>query len=980
MSRHHALVMLSILWIGQFGPLRGACAQIPADEERRPTIDAGSSPAESVRTIFKQDADGHWKPVPLVPDAFDENRSAPRQPLPDEPPVPDYFLSKLMLDGTVTETGVKLIADVTIEVVTPGRWFRVPLRFDQALLLDYEHEHAGAGDAAPEPEPQGGEGISWLVTGKGEHRLRLILRVPLRKTPDGEQLQLQLPSLAPFQGELLLRIPSISVTPREGGGVRITGTRIERESTIVSAELTGERMDLRWHVVLQPTETITLEPMDIALQFKEDFLELAAHQEVRFRSGQLNALRVRLPSDAFELSPQGVRISDRSGHDHWVQPVLPADGASSWVTIPLEGVIGNAVELDWRFVYHPAESESEIVIDGFEVAETRRHTGTISVANSPSFRVVRIENGEVGIKRIDVSERSASLAYAFSGGQYRLKLRVEAVTPSLSVTPYYFLLVSPDRVELEAAFQINVDDGSFQEVPIRWPEQDGTSWAVVNSSSLTAGELRAAPADGTADDESARRWTLQLPEAVDRQTIVGLSAAYFFGFDGSQDTTSFSLPTVVGARMFPGWVVISTADNVEVATRAQAGTTLVRQDGSALSARPVTLPEWAGTQPQTVYRLTTQNAQSAPGLETIVTVRPRQTTTSAFIELSTQDRTVSVSQRIAYSVEYGRISRVRLQIPPRLGELIPADFRKESLQFSLNGDVPLEAEWSGRNVSLDLPAPRLGDFEIIVEGYRIERTPVSGEEPVHVPIIKSLDQVYGAVRLMVPDQAGMAITVSDVPWTKLSTFLDGPQWITDQPVEGVSLFLNRSISSSPLRLTIAAALLQTEVDEVGNLSATATYLTKGAVREVLVQLPDGAENPHFEWNGAGLAQKDVVEEPGLPNQYHVKLPEESTASDSSGFRLTLRYRQPPGEWGWPRSRTVDFPIFPEGVWIEQAWWELTLPPSQHLFVPPRTMTPQFQWKREGIFWSRRSNAGFEDVKNLLVQDLVTKPPAPIGAG
>lgn len=973
---------MSVLLLVLLGSVRLLCAQDSSAAPMEGDL-TGEKPraAATERMIFKQDGNGQWRAVPLSSAGLGEKGATGAKSAPAEAEIPDFFLSKLTLNGDVTDIGVELTADVTVQIITPDRWLRVPLRFDQALLLGVDHEHAGQGEAAPVLDGKPNEGISWLLRGEGEHQLRLSLRLPLRKTVEGEQLQLQLPKLGVITGKMELRVPSNSATFRDVEGVRLLGVRNpeddpltsddESQSTIATAELTGERLDLRWNVVLQPAETMVQEPTEITLRLMEGLFELTAHQEVQFREGQRKAIRVRYPSTDFELSEQGVRVSDSSGTELWVQPSAPDD--QSWVTIPVEGVVGNLVELDWRFTRIPPEESCEIVIDGFEVADTPRHTGTVTVESPADYRVSRIENGEAGIKRIDVNERAATSAYGFSGGQFRLKLNVEAVVPSLSVTPYYFLLISPDRVELEAAFQINAEGGSFRSVPIQLQEKEGTSW-VVHASSLTAGELR--PVRNEEDDQAnpPRRWTLQLPEAVDRQTVVGLSAAYFFGLYSSPDTATFSLPTITGARTFPGWLIVATADNVEVLTRARAGTTISRQDELTAAGRAVTLPDWMKTQPQTVYRLTMQDALAAPGLETDVTVRTQQTKTSAVVELSMLEREFHVSQRIAYNVEYGRISRIHLQIPPRLAELTPQDFRPQSLKFSLNGETPLEAEWSGSNVSLDLPSPpRLGEFEIVVGEYAVKRTPSPGDESLAVPIIRSLDQPYETVRLSVPDEQTMSLSVADPRWTHLTTVIDGPQWITDQVVDSVDITLNRSLAQSPLRVMMTAALLQSETDEVGSLRTTATYLVPSSLRQLVTQLPEEGQNLQFEWNGEPLPEDSVLEEEGLPRQFRFNLPKSSAKSSPS--RLTIRYLLPPPENRRAPERIVPFPVFPEGVWIKHTWWELTLPRSQHLFVSPTSMTPQFQWQRDGFFWSRKPTVGFQEAKSQILQDSFLEPLA-----
>jgi hypothetical protein len=138
------------------------------------------------------------------------------------------------------------------------------------------------------------------------------------------------------------------------------------------------------------------------------------------------------------------------------------------------------------------------------------------------------------------------------------------------------------------------------------------------------------------------------------------------------------------------------------------------------------------------------------------------------------------------------------------------------------------------------------------------------------------------------------------------------------------------------------------------------------VQRLLVQLPVDAENAQFDWNGRELSADESLEDADAPGQFRLAFPPSEVMGGASTQRLVIRYSQPAGRARWDQGRQVGFPVFPSGVWIDQTWWELTLPPSQHLFVPPATMSPQFHWKREWVYWQRRANAEFQEIKSSIL--------------
>lgn len=154
-----AFVTLSVtLWSVLTIPNR-AHPQGPAAE----AVESSGPAASPGGTFFIQDPSGEWRAAPLESSVSESDDDVVSARDGRALQVPDYFVRKLRLDGVVTDVGVKLTADVTVEVVTPDRWFRVPLRFDQAILLDYQHQ--GTGEAAPDSERTANDGIAWFLNG-----------------------------------------------------------------------------------------------------------------------------------------------------------------------------------------------------------------------------------------------------------------------------------------------------------------------------------------------------------------------------------------------------------------------------------------------------------------------------------------------------------------------------------------------------------------------------------------------------------------------------------------------------------------------------------------------------------------------------------------------------------------------------------------------------------------------------------------------
>ncbi|MEZ6143860.1 MAG: hypothetical protein R3B91_00200 [Planctomycetaceae bacterium] len=503
---------------------------------------------------------------------------------------------------------------------------------------------------------------------------------------------------------------------------------------------------------------------------------------------------------------------------------------------------------------------------------------------------------------------------------------------------------------------MSVDGGGVRSLPVVWSGEDRDSWDVV-ASSLTGGLPRKIPREKA---DTSDEWEISLPNAVENRIEAGLSAIRYFDTYPPADTVTLSLPTLSSARGLSGWIIVSTDDDVEVSTRADDSTVLTPQSESALSSLKILPPDWTRTQPLSLYRFSSNRDEAAPELEMDLTVQSQTVTTSTIVEVRDIDDQPRISQRISYEVQFGRLSQVRLTIPPHLYERLDREFPDASLRFLLDGEVPLETLWSGEEVAVTLPTPLLGKFDIVIDNYSpgVKQDEIPAD--LDVPIINSVNQAFISTRLIVPDQSTVSVDINDTDWKRLNTIADGMQWITSQPVTQVVVSLDRSLERSPQQLRIEKAYLQTVIDGAGHHVTHATYFIRDSIDELVIQLPANAVNARYEWNGIALDSSQVI---SPSNHRPIRLEKPMSLSMRlSPEVVSLSYQSLGEAEHWPNGLSVSFPVFAKNVWINEVWWELKLPPTQHLLISPASMTAQFQWKRDGIFWKRMPDAVSDQIR------------------
>lgn len=74
----------------------------------------------------------------------------------------------------------------------------------------------------------------------------------------------------------------------------------------------------------------------------------------------------------------------------------------------------------------------------------------------------------------------------------------------------------------------------------------------------------------------------------------------------------------------------------------------------------------------------------------------------------------------------------------------------------------------------------------------------------------------------------------------------------------------------------------------------------------------------------------------------------------------------------------DFPTLGDDTWVRRAYWQLLLPPEQHLVVSPRELTGEFAWCWNFFYFGRKPVLSQVDLERVVGLRHPGSTPAPAG--
>ncbi|MBM4075504.1 MAG: hypothetical protein FJ267_07655, partial [Planctomycetes bacterium] len=267
--------------------------------------------------------------------------------------VPTYTISSMELTGDLQNDRVEFLVRVSIRLSQSEELVRVPLKLNEAVLLD-EAVYTGEGEFIAD-KPDADRGLVWWFRGRGPHQLEMKISVPVRNQLPSKRLQLSLPQSSASKLTLVVPYRVTNVKTNDETPVELTNPdasdkdKQQDEATknsngksqieLFGVGRTGQRVDLTW----QPFENSS--PIDPVLEANSTILAtidsdsaiLNVQQRIQALQGVFDSVTIQLPIGAEILKVEG---------EHYRQHRIDA-AKSNRVTVSLNKSSTGPVRLNW---------------------------------------------------------------------------------------------------------------------------------------------------------------------------------------------------------------------------------------------------------------------------------------------------------------------------------------------------------------------------------------------------------------------------------------------------------------------------------------------------------------------------------------------------------------------------------------------------------------------------------------------------------
>jgi hypothetical protein len=915
------------------------------------------------RLIFAPDPQG--RPVPLINIPLTTIQRLLNQQdrllLAQQPPA--FQFTRLTITAVTREGFAELDVDLELSVLTPAEgegqtWTALPLRFHDASLLappDYQGDGQFHLSFDLEAGYQG-----WLSHGQpGTHRLQLKLAVPLVEAAGTTQLRF-FPPLA-NQSELHVQVPATGIAAEVENGRNLTVEVPDAGSTTLHVQ------DLRNQVVVTWREgTPTGDAPPTYLDVRGEILVTIdgpgairsnATLDLQSYGRPIEQFHLRLPPNTKIVSgnPPGYAISELTGSE-----AEQEDGRTT-VQIKLEKPAPTARVPLVTQTSETGESTGEVNVANFEVLGAIRQSGRVTLLTSEEWLVYwklgpsvrRVQNLE-GYEA--TQERKQLATFQYFRQPCRLDVQIEPQGSRVGVEPVYRLRVSEDRLSLEAQLNYRIRGApvSFLNFSLNgWQLDDvGPNGAVEND------------AWGTDTQEPV---PLRLTKASSGD--LSLTLNLHRRIEEPRGTLRLPLPWPSADAITPGNLVVTSADAVVLNFRLQEMTGLVQDPLLAATLAPGDTDD-AQPSAATAFRFMADRPIGQIVLDYEVRQQEQRVRMDTVMELSAD--AAQVSERLAYRILYEPTSRLQLDVPKSLFELL------SNPRFRSLVDVRLDGQTLNPDAYQELldSAEDLRDRELVPLSLRLGRArlgTVNVEFRFDWPLRSFGSSDYTAIPLVTPREAQVVAntaTLSPVGPLLVETSDDGTWTRDDDVVSSTALqavglsgrgasnrlqvrVVQRRVESGDRSLMSATvvelAWLQTWLAEDERMDRAVFRLSTGA-EVVSLRLPEGVSQTVTLVDGREVVT--AQSESGLV----VPLPQRDDNEHTLELALTFATRPALGEM------TFQAPVLADAIGPRQWFWQLLVPSHEHLIVADPKLTSANRWVRSGWLWHRDASSPQPDLE------------------
>lgn len=915
-----------------------------------------------------------------------------REGMPKLPTVPEVVLERLAIQVDArpkpdpeTPTGdvaPALDAEVDMQVAADGQgnlsieltvvqastgWVGLPLDLSEALLTESPQHETLEGPAGRFLLDANADGTGYRGWFQGEpgtrHRVVLVGQLPVERTGGTVQLGIDVPRANASRLTVLSELtdpavvvepaglpPQLAANPSGGSGVTLVGlvgpTRIR---------LSSERK------LLEPLAAAPHATSELVVTINGRQAKTEAVIELEHLPPGRRSITLRLPAYAkLETLAAPTGLVSLKGTDAAPEAVVSVDPDAA----------GRAViELTCEAPVEPDGRSLEVL--GFGVAEIPawRQWGQISVLVAGDWQLDWNPAGP--LRRVDPSlafrRRGCVAAFAYDAQPASLPLQVRPLRSRVVVEPEYRIRVAASRVELEAQLRVAVRGAPISQFRVGlegWEVEDVGPAGLVENAAVV---------------ENAGGVDIPFVQGLSGDAVVEIRASRRVEPDAEQIEWTF--PTPAADLVGPAAVVILPESDIELTPDADAIAGLVRQVTSPMANRagdplpPLLRTEGLGAagRPESTaiaYRLDSPSGRFAATRRFL----PRRVAASLTARLDVRPTEITVDETLRFDVAYVPLEVVELLVPEsvaatgtlevRQGDRLlasqPAAAAAAELQTGpdaedtpsidgaeMRGGISPSSSGDGSTLATTrtrvmLPTPLLGSGELTIR-YRLPATPPPEETTLaeDVPLVMPAGARFGKQSVTLEAARGLSVEVRGEAW-KREMAVQGAtlprNWASSRPQESIRL----AVAAEPQSFgetVVDAAWLQSRFlpDQRQDIYR---YRVATSVERLDIDLPKGslgepADPSRVEVLLDGRPVADAVRTDGRVSLSLFT----AGAVREYAVEVVVRRDRPDG---WKPAELTP-PVFPDGAVERRFYWELRLPPEEHLLSYPGSWTAQQEW-------------------------------------
>ncbi len=853
---------------------------------------------------------------------------------------PRYTLQRLSASGKLSGAYAQLQAEVELLVSTTG-WVRVPLRLPEAVLVDTPKYQGPTRHFMEFDGAAGGYAVWIFAGGEQTHRLSLDVLVPVERLSGKQRLKLTAPRSV--QSELKLNVP-LAEAEAAVAGVGTLDTTAPRSSNARDTNLVVRALDGECDLTWWPATRKNADPapdLEVVgvLHSKVDGRSVRTEATFTLRSSggesPFDSFKLRLPRGAnlFPTEQPGVRFHGPTG-----------SGATRVVDVSLDEPTLGPIEirLSTERPFNVAKKDELVELAGFEVVDALRQWGYIGVEVADEWQISLLEK-HPGVRQVEAlpdSLRQANLVagFEYSGQPCSLQARVFARETRIAVEPEYEVRVDPARLQLKAKLKYRVPGTKVFYVNI-----DLRGWQTEAD--------RIGPATLVDQDQLAPQLltplTIPLQQPMKGEFELTLEAWKLLPRDGA--AVEFDLPHPVAHNLVPSQVVIAPAENVNLVPNLELLANLKSQS----------LPRrfhMSGRVQQPLFFLGDElQGHFAAQLE----VLPRTIRVASDLTIHVAQRECQVEQKLSYTVAHEPIDRLSFEVPRALadGKSLEVLLAGRALPLAIQPDQTLTSEGPVKMTAALLdesgkPGERIGALSVVAR-YTATHDQLAPEASlsVDVPVVMPLDgELTNNIAAILPAQ-GLKAIYREGAWSPASTPTN-----RSEPGAGLQLTSKERLNVVPLAVLVESreslgttvierAWIQSQLGVSGRQDRAVYAFTTTESRFELT-LPKQIVPADVL---VLLDRQPVAAAVGADRKLAVDLPKESSRRPHV-LEITYRFRGRDSS-DWPAA--LEAPRPPEETWLRRLYWQVHLPPHEHLLFTPAGLVSESAWRFNGLYFGRQ---------------------------